>query len=76
MMTKAEMIEAEFDEPFDEVIKGFAEMGYSRRAVAEILEINLSYLRLLLRPPWSERSVPAAERNAEGVPVLLVVGWP
>ena len=48
-MTKAEMIEAEFDEPFDEVIRGFAEMGYSRRAVAEILEINLSYLRLLLR---------------------------
>ena len=48
-MTKAELIEAEFDEPFDEVIRGFAEMGYSRRAVAEILEINLSYLRILLR---------------------------
>ena len=48
-MNKIETIEKEFDESFDEVIKGFAEMGYSRRALAEILEINLSYLRLLLR---------------------------
>jgi hypothetical protein len=40
-------IELEFDEPFDDVVKGFAIMGYSRRAVASILEINLSYFRQL-----------------------------
>lgn len=46
-MTKIETIEEEFDEPFDETVKSFARMGYSRRAVASILEINLSYFRQL-----------------------------
>lgn len=47
-MTKIESIEDEFDEPFNDVVRGFAIMGYSRRATAEILEINLSYFRQLL----------------------------
>ena len=46
-MGKIADIEAEFDEPFTDVIKGFATMGYSRKATAEILEINLSYFREL-----------------------------
>lgn len=46
-MNKLRQIAKEYDEPFVEVVKGFAEMGYSRRATAEILEINLSYFRQL-----------------------------
>lgn len=46
-MTKIIRIRREFGEPFREVVKGFAEMGYSRRATAEILDINLSYFRQL-----------------------------
>lgn len=41
-------VEKEFDEPFADVIQGFAAMGYSRKAVAEILEFNLPYFRELL----------------------------
>jgi len=47
-MTKIESIEDEFDEPFNDVVRGFAIMGYSKRAVAGILEINLSYFRQIL----------------------------
>ena len=46
-MSKITDIEAEFDEPFSDVVKGFAIMGYSRQATANILEINLSYFRQL-----------------------------
>ena len=46
-MGKIADIEAEFDEPFYDVVKGFAIMGYSRQATAAILEINLSYFREL-----------------------------
>lgn len=77
MMTKVELIEAEFDEPFDEVIKGFAEMGYSRRAVAEILEINLSYLRILLRRRGlNDLFLPQSEMRRECRPPGGRGGWP
>lgn len=36
---KIQAIEDEFGEPFVDVIRGFADMGYSRKQVAEILEI-------------------------------------
>lgn len=46
-MNKLRETAKEFDEPFIDVVRGFAEMGYSRRATAEILEYNLSYFRQL-----------------------------
>lgn len=46
-MTKIHQVRVEFGETFKDVVKGFAEMGYSRRATAEILEFNLSYFRQL-----------------------------
>ena len=42
-------VEEEFDESFEDVVRGFAEMGYSQQAVAQILEFNRSYFRELLR---------------------------
>lgn len=46
-MNKMRQIAKEFGEPFVDVVRGFAEMGYSRRATAKILNINLSYFRQL-----------------------------
>lgn len=46
-MNKMRQISKEFDEPFVDVVRGFAEMGYSRRATAQILNINLPYFRRL-----------------------------
>lgn len=46
-MTKIQQVEAEYDEPFCDVVRGFAIMGYSRRFVASLLEINLKYFREL-----------------------------
>lgn len=40
---KLARLEQEFNEPFTEVIKGFAEMGYSISATAEILGFNRKY---------------------------------
>ncbi len=47
MTTKMHQVRQEFDEPFRDVVAGFAIMGYSRRATAEILDFNLSYFREL-----------------------------
>ena len=38
-------IETEFDEPLRDVVAGFAEMGYSRRLVAETLDISFESLK-------------------------------
>ena len=46
-MNKMRQISKEYDEPFTDVVRGFAEMGYSRRATAQILNINLPYFRRL-----------------------------
>jgi hypothetical protein len=42
------MIQMEYGKPFEEVIKWYAALGYSRLKIAVILQINLSYLRMLL----------------------------
>jgi len=47
-MNKLMAVRKEFGEPFVDVVRGFAELGYSRTATAEILEFNLSYFRQIL----------------------------
>lgn len=60
-MTKVQQIRREFNEPFRDVVAGFALMGYSRRSTAEILEINRDYFFKTLLPlyapdaPWKSR---------------------
>lgn len=49
LLTKVQKIELEFNEPFADIIIGFAEMGYSRTLTAEVLGINLSYFRQLCK---------------------------
>lgn len=77
-MTKVHQIRREFGEPFRDVVTGFASMGYSRRATAEILEINLSYFRTCLLPrhapgaPWKERR----DLRDECKPRPSSGGWP
>ena len=76
-MTKVHQVRRKFHEPFRDVVKGFAEMGYSRRATAEILEINLSYFRQLCTrfdlhkyfKPQSEMRPECRSRSSKG-------GWP
>ena len=46
-MNKLRQTAKEYDEPFVDVVKGYAEMGYSRRATAQILGYNLPYFRQL-----------------------------
>ncbi len=41
----ARRIEREFEEPLRDVIAGYAEMGYSRRLVAETLEVSFESLK-------------------------------
>lgn len=41
-------LEAEYDEPIHDVITGFAEMGYTLKATAEILGIHRDTIRLWL----------------------------
>ena len=47
-MTKMMAIRKEYGEPFQEVVKGFAAMRYSKTATAQTLGFNLSYFRQLL----------------------------
>jgi len=60
-MTVVQRVRKEFDEPFRDVISGFAIMGYSRRSTARILEISWDYFRRYLLPryapdaPWKAR---------------------
>lgn len=68
MQRKAE-IEAEFDEPLRDVVSGFAEMGYSRRLVAETLEVSFESLKHFnrregIRFPRS----PSVHREIKGRP--------
>jgi hypothetical protein len=42
-MTKVHQVRKEFKEPFRDVVKGFAKMGYSRRATAEFVGITSSW---------------------------------
>ena len=47
-MSKLLQTRREYGEPFVEVVKGFAEMRYSKSATASTLGYNLSYFRQLL----------------------------
>lgn len=46
-MTKMLRIRREYGESFCDVVKGYAELGYSRTLTAAVLGINLSYFRQL-----------------------------
>ncbi len=75
MTTKIQAVRKEFDEPFRDVVKGFAEMGYSRMATAEILEFNLSYFRTLcVRFDLHKYFKPQKEMRDECK--HFFVGWP
>lgn len=77
-MTKVHQIRREFGEPFRDVVAGFAAMGYSIRATAEILEVNLSYFRKYLLPryapdaPWKMQK----DMRDECKPRPSHGGWP
>lgn len=47
-MTKVHLVRKEYDEPFRDVVSGFASMGYSKTFTAKTLGINRSYFRSLL----------------------------
>jgi hypothetical protein len=47
-MTKIQQIRKEYGETFCNVVKGYAEMGYSRALTAQILGIDRGYFRKLL----------------------------
>lgn len=46
-MSKMIQIRKDYGEPFVDVVRGFAEMGYSRSMTAATLGINLPYFRQL-----------------------------
>jgi hypothetical protein len=74
-MTKVQQVRKEFDEPFRDVVKGFAEMGYSRSFTAKVLEINLSYFRqLCTRFDLHQYFKPQSEMLLECKPKGK--GWP
>jgi len=78
-MTKVQQVRKEFNEPFRDVIAGFAEMGYSRKATAQILEINTSYFRQLIGyyapdAPWKRQAEMREECKPR--PSKGKGGWP
>lgn len=65
-MSKMVEIRREFQEPFVDVVKGFAAMRYSKRATAQILGFNLPYFRTILtRFDLHQYFVPQAEQLPE-----------
>ena len=76
MTTKVHQVRREFGEPFRDVVAGFAQMGYSRRATAEILEINRSYFCQHLLPRYAQGATwrPQREMRKECRPKGR--GWP
>lgn len=48
-MTHLQRIKNEYNEPFREIIKGFAIQGHSRRGVAQILEISPGTIQRYLK---------------------------
>ena len=47
-MTKIQAVRKEYGESFKEVVAGYALLGYSQRATAQILDFNRSYFRQIL----------------------------
>ena len=45
ILQRARAIEREFDEPLRDVVAGFADMGYSRRLVADALDVTFESLK-------------------------------
>lgn len=77
MSTKMVRVRKDFGESFQDVVKGFAEMGYSRRAVADILDFNLSYFRqLCLRYDLHKYFKPQSEMRRECRRTKGGGGWP
>jgi len=63
---KVVAVEVEFGEPFADIVKGFAEMGYSRTVTAGALGFNLSYFRnLLKRSDLDAYFLPQAQQRPE-----------
>jgi len=62
-------IESEFEEPLRDVVVGYAEMGYSRRLVADTLEVSFESLKHFNRKEGIRfpRS-PAVHRDIPGRP--------
>jgi len=46
-MTKMLQVRREYGESFCDVVRGYAELGYSRRLTAAVLGINVGYFRQL-----------------------------
>lgn len=65
-MNKLMAVRKEFGEPFTDVVRGFAALGYSRRATAEILGFNRSYfIELLSRFDLHKNFLPQSEMRRE-----------
>jgi len=71
-VTKVQQIRQEYKEPFRDVVASFAALGYSRKATAQILEINPSWFdclcdRFHLKSKF-DRSKYNASCKAPGLP--------
>jgi hypothetical protein len=78
-MNKLLAIRLEYGEPFVDVVQGFAKMGYSRRATADVLGVNLSYFRALCkRFDLHKHFLPQAQMRQEcrGGVRMGGNGWP
>lgn len=68
-MQAATRIESEFDEPLRQVISGYADMGYSKHVVAEVLEVTEPSLRMFChRQRIRFRHSPLEHREIKGRP--------
>lgn len=65
-MTKIKRVKQEYNEPFKDVVKSYATMGYSRRAVASILEIKFTtFLRYVRRFNLGDNFRPTSEMRRD-----------
>jgi hypothetical protein len=79
-MTKVQMVRKEYGEKFSDVVAGYARMGYSRTFTANLLDINLSYFRMLcsrfdLHKHFRKQRDMLPESRGVGVP-KTGGGWP
>lgn len=66
-------IEAEFDEPLRSVVAGYAEMGWSKPLLSEVLEVTEPSLRMFChRERIAFRSSPLEHRPIQGRPPRMV----
>ena len=74
-------VRKEYGEPFIDVVRGFAEMGYSRQATAEVLDFSVTYFkRLVVRFDLGRYFLPQSQMRAEcrggTQPGMPGKGWP